>query len=70
MSHTFRFFALPSFMEGVGSVIDIAGSFHNYNCSQSPHEADFEALNGDWKAIEKDFSDAFESLRKEVNEIE
>ncbi len=70
MSHTFDLFALPSFMEGVGSVIDLAGSFHNYNSSESLYDADFKAMKSDWQTIENDFRNAFESLRQEVNELE
>jgi len=64
-SPTFRLFALPSFIEGAGSVIDIFGSFDNYNHDDTPEEADLNALRSDWRAIGLDFEKAVNQFQEE-----
>jgi len=66
MSSTFDLFALPSYHEGIGSVIDLAGSFHNYNGSPTPEDADMKALFGDWQTVCNDFSSAFQQIQRQV----
>jgi len=68
MSPTFDLFAMPSFLEGIGSVIDLGGKSHQYNESQTPEEADRKALLSDWNAITIDFKNAFQSLLKEAED--
>jgi hypothetical protein len=55
MSETFILLSPPTFIEGVGSLMDITGSTHIYNQSSSPTEADRKALESDVKAIGQDF---------------
>ena len=66
-SPSFDLFALPSLSEGVGSIVDVAGSFHNYNESMTPQEADAKALRSDWEAIGIDFSAALDEFHQEVS---
>lgn len=47
-------FAMPSFIRGVASALDIGGTFVEYNQSEGPCEADAKALQSDWNAIGKD----------------
>lgn len=44
-------FARPSFLSGAARVLDLAGTFDQYNSSESDEEADFRALQSDWAAI-------------------
>ena len=50
-------FAEPSFIEGVGSVLDVSGVLHkDYNSSETEIEADTKALQNDWRAVGKDIA--------------
>jgi hypothetical protein len=51
-------FARPSFLEGVGRILDFAGSMTEYNQSQSPEEADLRALQADWAILGEDMRTA------------
>jgi hypothetical protein len=63
---TGRLFALPSFLEGVGSLVDLRGSFDRYNEAESPEEADRAAIRSDWLAIADDFREAMTRVREEI----
>jgi hypothetical protein len=65
MNHSFYLFALPSIPEGIGSVIDLAGSFHIYNKSRTPDEADKTALRNDWLAVGKDLQNSMRAVMEE-----
>jgi hypothetical protein len=51
-------FASPSFLEGVGRVVDLGGFLTEYNYSPSPDAADAIALASDWAAIGMDMRTA------------
>ena len=52
-----KLFAEPSFLEGVGSVLDVSGVLHkDYNSSSTELEADAKALQNDWRAVGKDIA--------------
>ena len=61
-------FARPSFIEGVGRIVDLSGSLNTYNRSRTPEEADARALYEDWKAVGHDLTVALEQLRTESGE--
>lgn len=52
------YFLLPrnSFLVGLGSVLNVAGAYFDYNYSKSEKEADFKAMASDWQNIGDDFS--------------
>jgi hypothetical protein len=52
----------PTFLNGIGSVLNIGGEYYSYNFSPSPSEADARALANDWKMIGSDFRRAFEMI--------
>ena len=64
-SPTFRLMALPSWWEGVGSLVDLAGSYHRYNVSRTPEEADQKAFRSDWEAIALDLHSAVKAYSQE-----
>ena len=66
MSPTFRLFALPSFFKGIGSVIDLRGSFHIYHYNKSDEEADVESLRADWRAVGNDLRSAMDVADREL----
>ena len=51
---TFRLFAVPSFLEGMMRVVDIAGTLNVYNESETEEKADSFALQSDWLAVGDD----------------
>lgn len=61
-------FARPSFIEGIGRIVDLSGSLNTYNRAPTPEEADARALYEDWKAVGHDLSVALEQLRAESGE--
>ncbi len=56
--YTTRLFSPPSFLEGMARVLDLGGTFDQYNVSASGEEADRQALESDWNAIGADMYDA------------
>ena len=44
-------FARPSFLEGMGRVLDFGNTLNEYNSSSSPAEADARALRADWECV-------------------
>lgn len=65
-SPTFRLFALPSVLQGIGSILDLGGVVHRYATSPSGAEADSLAIRSDWEAIGQDLRRAVEKLESEV----
>lgn len=49
-------FAIPSFAEGIGSLIDFGDTLTNYNSMPSPEIADAVALRSDWAAVGDDLA--------------
>lgn len=57
-------FARPSFVEGVGRIVDVSNSLNTYNQSRSGAEADAHAIREDWKALGHDVRVSLEQLRE------
>jgi len=54
MTRDFRsdfLFATPSFIEGMGRLMDFANALTEYNTSRSTEEADRRATTQDWMAV-------------------
>ncbi len=47
-------FARPSFIEGMGRMMDFHGSMSEYNYSSEGHTADNRAIRSDWLRIGAD----------------
>lgn len=63
----FRFgflFPKSSFLIGMGSVLNIAGSYSRFRDSLKDPDADAKALASDWEAIGNDFRAAMNGLDK------
>ena len=56
---TTRLFARPSFLEGVGRLLDFGDTMTEYNQSLTPKQADELALRADWEAVAGDFRTSF-----------
>lgn len=59
-------FLLPknNFIVGLGSVLNIAGSYFEYRTSKTNTEADLKALYSDWENVGEDFREAEREFRK------
>ncbi len=44
-----------SVLTGMGTLLNLAGSYYFYNISSTPAEADARALASDWKIVGQDF---------------
>jgi hypothetical protein len=51
-------FAQPSYASGAARLVDLWGQFDDYNRSDSPAEADANAIAADWLIVGQDLSDA------------
>lgn len=61
-----KLFADPSFVEGMGSVLDLAGNLHkDYNTSETEKEADKNALLNDWIAVGEDIRISISEYERE-----
>jgi len=49
-------FARPSFLGGVGRVVDLGSTMQKYNESKTEEEADVKALRNDWSAVGQDIN--------------
>lgn len=60
-------FLLPKndFLVGLGSVLNIAGSYFDYNYSKSAVDADKKALISDWMNVGDDFKSSKKIFEKE-----
>lgn len=57
-NYSFYLFARPSFAEGMARVLDLSGVLQDYNTSETPEKADFEALKKDWSAVGEDIKES------------
>jgi hypothetical protein len=55
-------FAMPSFVRGMGRVIDLGDTMTQYNNSSTPEEADVRALCSDWSIVGAEIRDSANSL--------
>lgn len=61
-------FARPSFLEGIGRLVDFGGALDQYNTSLTPEQADIIAMRMDWEAVGEDLRHAIEQYEHEVGE--
>lgn len=58
-------FAQPSLMSGTGRVLDLWGTFDDYNRSETPFEADAKAIAADWLVVGQDMLEAIEQYESQ-----
>jgi hypothetical protein len=49
-----------SFIRGAGSVLNLRGSYFNYDKTNFSAEADIQAINSDWNEVAKDIQFALD----------
>ena len=62
---TSHLFAMPSFVEGIGRILDFSGSLNQYNSSPSGEDADLRAVSADWFAVGDDLKNALEEYHNQ-----
>lgn len=62
-------FARPSFIEGMGRLVDFAGTMNEYNRSLTGEQADANAFASDWLALRSDFEEAIHQLTKNSDRV-
>lgn len=60
--YTGLLYAMPSALEGVGRLVDFAGTLDEYNYSATPEEADRLATLADWWAVGEDMRAAIANV--------
>ena len=60
------FFAMPSFLSGVGRALDIGGKFDEYNFAATPEETDAIAIYTSCRAIGEDMMAACARFEREL----
>ena len=55
-------FAKPTFISGMGAVIDLGGTMVRFNESSTPDEADYLALANDWATVGHDIRNAMSQV--------
>ncbi len=61
---TTALFHRPSFIDGFGSIINVAGNYFDFNYSGSNEEADQKAIENDWGVIGDDIREAISKSKK------
>lgn len=65
MTHfTDALYAVPSFLDGAARIFDFSGSMTDYNTSETPSEADCDALRRDWLAVNADLMAAIQKFER------
>jgi len=63
---TVYFFAMPSFLSGVGRALDIGGQFDEYNFGATPEETAGIAIYMGFRAVGKDMMSACSRFEREL----
>lgn len=65
MGKTDMLYAVPSFIGGLATTLDMGGTLSMYNESESPDMADAKALTSDWLAVAEDMRSALNTAKEE-----
>ena len=52
--YTGQLYAMPSPLDGLAGLVDFTDPAEEYNTSENPEEADYEATRSDWNAVGQD----------------
>lgn len=51
-------FVMPSFVIGMGSILNISGNYYSFKYSESSEQADTQALESDWGMVGQDIQNS------------
>ena len=63
-------FHRTSFLDGIGSIINIPGNYFDFNYSKSREDADREAIENDWGVVGNDIRKAAEKTNDELLQLQ
>ena len=63
-------FPRPSFLNGVGSIFNIAGNYFEFDYSNSAEEANRKAIENDWGVIGNDIRKVSEKSNNELLQLQ
>lgn len=58
-------YARPSFIEGMSRNVDIFNTLREYNESETPMQADIDALKNDWCVVGEDLHSSIKTYEQE-----
>ncbi|MBA2442384.1 MAG: hypothetical protein H0V53_08270 [Rubrobacter sp.] len=61
-------FAMPGFLSGIASVLDISGNLRWYDYGGDGAEADFKALYSDYRIVGQDIEEAMRTYERQYTE--
>jgi hypothetical protein len=67
---TNRLFHRTSVLDGIGSIINIAGNYFDFKYSNSGEEADSEAIENDWGVVGNDIRKAAKKINNESPQLQ
>ena len=47
------------FINGIATIVDLSGSFYEYNRSENPGSVDQKAIANDWNIVGQDLKEAY-----------
>ena len=56
-------FVNPSFLMGIGSVLNIAGNYYSFNYAASDIAADRKAIEADWGVVGQDIVESADKIK-------
>ncbi len=57
-------FSKPTFLGGMGSVLNIQGQYYDFNYSESEMGADHRALSNDWGMVGEDINSTLNECKR------
>lgn len=66
---TYRLFHRTSFLDGIGSIINIFGNYFDFNFSNTGEEADKKAIENDWEVVGDDIRKAVQKMNDELFQL-
>lgn len=67
---TNRLFHRASFIGGIGSIINVAGNYYDFNYTGSGEEADIKAIENDWGMIGDDIRQSVKKITKKLPQLQ
>ncbi len=61
-------YARPSFLRGIARIFDVTGSLNEYNTSPTSEQADYRALESDWRVVGEDIQEAMNAVKEDLLE--
>ncbi len=67
---TNRLFHRTSFIDGIGSIINVAGNYYDFNYTGSDEETDAKAIENDWGMIGDDIRKSIKKINEKLPQLQ